>query len=238
VPPRKSPTTRTSRPGSHPSGTSAATVRQLASRARATSSTDPAAPAAASEPPSAAPKQRRPRAERTPLSPTARSRILLSILAVATVALGSLAAWFASQASSLNSAPSAQNSALTNSAATSQITSQARSAIDALFSYNYADPAPTTAAASRWLTGSAVAQYARLFGEVHQEAPTQQLVVTTTVSNIGVETLQGGNARVLVFVTESDRRGTGGATASAPAMLAINLTQSSATWKIDGIDTY
>lgn len=234
MPPRKSSTTRTSRPGSHPSGTSAATVRLLASRARAASSdvadvedVEPDAPPAV-----AAPKVR------TPLSPTARSRVLVGVLAVVTVALGSLAAWFASQASGLNSAPSAQNSALSNSAATSQITSQARSAIDALFSYNYAAPGPTTAAASRWLTGAAVQQYSRLLGEVHQEAPKEQLVVTTTVSNIGVETIQGGSARAIVFVTESDRRGTAGATASAPAMLAINLTQADGTWKIDGIDTY
>lgn len=231
MPPRKSSTTRTSRPGSHPSGTSAATVRLLASRARVASSSDvendePDAPAT--------PKVRRPRA----VSPAAKSRVLIGVLAVVTVALGSLAAWFASQASSLNSAPSAQNSALTDSAATSQITSQARTAIDALFSYNYAAPGPTTAAASRWLTGAAVQQYARLLGEVHQEAPKEQLVVTTTVSNIGVETIQGGSARALVFVTESDRRGTGGATASAPALLAINLTQSGGGWKIDGIDTY
>ena len=227
MPPRKSSATRTSRPGSHPSGTSAATVRLLASRARGASSDVDVAP----EP--VTPKERR-----SPLSPATRTRLLVGVLAVVTVVLGGLAAWFASQASNLNSAPSAQNSALANSAATSQITSQARTAISALFSYNYAAPGPTTAAASRWLTGAAVQQYARLFGEVHQEAPKEKLVVTTTVSNIGVETLQGDSARALVFVTESDRKGTGGATASAPAMLAINLTQTNGTWKIDGIDTY
>jgi Mce-associated membrane protein len=228
VPPRKSSATRTSRPGSHPSGTSATTVRLLASRARAASSSDDVDLA-----PAPAPKERR-----SPISPATRTRLLVGVLAVATLVLGGLAAWFASQASNLSSAPSAQNSALSNSAATSQITSQARSAIAALFSYNYAAPGPTTAAANRWLTGAAVQQYARLFGEVHQEAPKQQLVVTTTVSNIGVETIQGGSARALVFVTESDRKGTGGSTASAPAMLAINLTQTGGTWKIDGIDTY
>lgn len=223
MPPRKPSATRTSRPGSHPSGTSAATVRLLASRARAAD--------LAPEP--VAPKEHRP-----PLSPAARSRILVGVLGVLTVIVGGLAAWFASQAGSLNSAPSAQNSALSNSAATSQVTSQTRGAIAALFSYNYAAPGPTTTAASRWLTGAAVQQYARLFGQVHQEAPKEQLVVATTVNDIGVETLQGGSARVLVFVTESDRKGSGGATASAPAMLAINLTQAGGTWKIDGIDTY
>jgi Mce-associated membrane protein len=164
--------------------------------------------------------------------------ITLVALAVTTLVLGGLAAWFGTEASSLHNQPSARNLALADPAETSQVTSQVTSAIDALFSYNYASPGTTTKAASRLLTGAAVRQYAALFAEVKKKAPQDKLIVTTTVSNIGVELLTPGTARVLVFATESD--GSAGATtpSTAGAMLAVNAVLDGGTWRIAGIDTF
>jgi len=163
--------------------------------------------------------------------------ILLLILAVATLAFGGLAAWFGTEAGSLTGTPSARNGALSDPARTSQVTSQVTSAIDVLFSYDYAAPGPTTRAADRLLTGAAVRQYASLFGQIQRQAPKQKLIVTTTVTNTGVELLSGNTARVLVFAVESDRKA-GGTPATAGAMLAVNVVRTGGTWKIEGIDTF
>jgi len=162
---------------------------------------------------------------------------LPSLLAAVTLVLGGLAAWFGAEAAALNGTPSAQNLALADPAETSQVTAQVTSAIGALFSYDYAAPDPTTQAANRLLTGAAVREYAALFGQVHQQAPKQKLVITTTVSNVGVELLTPDTARVLVFAVESDRKANG-TSSSAGAMLAVNVVRDGGTWKIEGIDTF
>jgi len=163
--------------------------------------------------------------------------LLPAVLAVITVVLGGLAAWFGAEASSL-STPATQNAALTDPAATNTVSRQVSSAINALFSYDYAFPGPTTQAARRLLTGQAIAQYASLFGQVQREAPRQKLIVTTTVTDTGVEMLDGAHARVLVFAVESDRRAAGGQPATAGAMLGVNAILQGTTWKISGIDTF
>lgn len=159
------------------------------------------------------------------------------LLAVVTLALGGLAAWFGTEAAALNGTPSAQNRALADPAETSQVTRQVTSAIGTLFSYDYAAPGPTTQAARRLLTGAAVREYAALFGPIQRQAPKQHLVVTTTVTSAGVELLTPDTARVLVFAVESDRKA-GGTPATAGAMLAVNAVRAGGTWKIEGIDTF
>lgn len=145
---------------------------------------------------------------------------------------------FAASAHNLTSVVAAQNGALTDSAATSQVYGQVTSAIDALFSYDYANPGPTTATARRLLTGPAVRRHASLLGQVQREAPGKKPIVTTGVTNVGVEMLAAGSARVLAFTVETDKSASGGQPASAGAMLAVNAVLQGSTWKIEGIDTF
>ena len=95
----------------------------------------------------------------------------------------------------------------------------------------------------RWLSDAVflvimVVLAAAGLAEFYDLAQKDKLVVTTTVSNIGVEMLTGNTARVLVFATESD--GSAGATTptTAEAMLAVNAVLDGSTWKIEGIDTF
>jgi Mce-associated membrane protein len=158
------------------------------------------------------------------------------VLAALTVVFGCLAAWFGAEAGSANSGTDTQNTALTNASATSVVSGQIASEVGTLFSYNYISPQPTVAAASHDLTGAAVSQYAALFGRVRQLAPQDQLIVTTSVTNVGVEMLNGSTARVLVFARESDRRANQAAGTPVTAMLAVNATLAGGQWKISGID--
>ena len=243
-PQRRSPSAK-GRPRPSPPGIDTATVRWLAARARRTREANGHVPQTGPD----GPQSGRPTSAPAPaglapaaIAPAPRRRLrplaLPVALAAVTVVLGGLAAWFAASAHNLTSAAAAQNGALTDSAATSQVSSQITSAVDALFSYDYAAPGPTMAAARRLLTGPAVRQYASLFGQVRREAPGKKLIVTTAVTNVGVEMLTAGSARVLVFAVETDRSASGGQAASAGAMLAINAVFQGSAWKIEGIDTF
>jgi Mce-associated membrane protein len=159
-------------------------------------------------------------------------------LTVVTLVCGGLATWFGTQAGAVTSAPSASNHALSDPGETSQVTSQVTGAVQRLFSYDYANPAPTQNAAAALLTGVAVKQYATLFAAVKQAAMKNKLVVTTTVSQAGVETLSGGTARVLVFATESNGSAGASAPTTAEAMLAVNAVRTGSAWKIEGLDTF
>lgn len=172
-------------------------------------------------------------------SPRRRSPLFLpAVLAVVTVLLGGLAVWSGVQAHNLTGAGAGQNKALTDDAATTKIIGQVTSAVSAIFSYTYSDPGRTQRAAQRELTGKAIQQYQTVFGTMQRDAARyQQLVLTTTVTNVGVEMLQGNRARVLIFgdqvLTSASQR-----PQSFGAMVAMELVQQGGTWKIDDIDTF
>jgi Mce-associated membrane protein len=163
--------------------------------------------------------------------------LLPTVLGAAAVTLGSLAIWFGVAASSTGNGVDTQNTALTNAAATAQVNRQVDKAFSTVFSYNYANTAATLQAARTLLTGKAVGEYDSLFKVVEQEAPKEKLVLTTTVTSSGVETLSGNTARVLIFANQQDTNASH-QTTDAGAMLAINAVQVNGQWKIASIDAF
>ncbi|WP_327291435.1 hypothetical protein [Streptomyces sp. NBC_01198] len=166
--------------------------------------------------------------------------VAVTLLAVLTVLLGGFAAVAASRASALHDTVAAHNTALTDTARTSEIKGQIAQAVNAVFSYDYADTARTDTAARRLLTGKAVQQYAGMLAQVRTQAPAQKLVLTTTVTDTGVETIDGDRAHVLVF---ADQRNTSTAKAGAgstyaAAMFAVDAVHQDGIWKIASIDTF
>ncbi|MFI0899344.1 hypothetical protein [Streptomyces sp. NPDC020983] len=172
--------------------------------------------------------------------PRRRLPVALALLAAATVLLGGFAALAASRASGLHDSVAAHNTALTDTARTSEVKGQVAEAVNAVFSYDYADPARTDDAAKRLLTGKAVQQYATMLAQVRAQAPTRKLVLTTTVTDTGVDTIDGNRAHVLVY---ADQRNTSTAKAGAgstyaPAMFAVDAVRTGGTWRIAAIDTF
>ncbi|MFJ1583528.1 hypothetical protein ACIOC1_09440 [Streptomyces sp. NPDC088197] len=162
-------------------------------------------------------------------------------LALLTVLLGGLAAWSAGKASDLRDSVASGNTALTDTARTSEVKGTVAQAVNAVFSYNYADTARTDDAAKRVLTGKAVQQYATMLTQVRAQAPAQKLVLTTTVTDTGVELLDGDRARVLVFADQSNTstaKSANAATTYAAAMFAVDAVHQDGTWKIASIDTF
>jgi Mce-associated membrane protein len=160
------------------------------------------------------------------------------LLGGAAVVLAAFAVVAGIQAHNLRGQQASHNAALADAAATSQVRRQVTSAINTIFSYNYADIATTRAAAQRLLTGPAVKEYDSLFRLVQKDAPAQHLVLTTKVTDAGVELLVGDRARVLIFADQRDTRRTTSETSYAGAMFAVNAVRQGGRWKIENIDTF
>jgi Mce-associated membrane protein len=160
------------------------------------------------------------------------------VLGVVTVLLGGFAVFAGIEWHNLSSGDSAQNTAITDNAGTSEVKGEITSAVNTLFSYNYTDLAKTQNAVPTLLTGTALCQYNLIFKTVLQQAPTQKLVFTTTVVDSAVQMLEGDNARVLLVVDEHDTRATTNQSSDATAMFAVNAVRNDNKWQISGIDTF
>lgn len=200
----------------------------------ATPAADPAAPATdpATATGSATGTTRRP----------SRTAVLAGALALLTVLLGGFAAWAANRASDLRDSSVTGNTALTDTARTSEVKGAIAQDVDAVFSYDYADTARTDTVAKRVLTGRAVQQYAAMLAQVRAQAPAKKLVLTTTVTDTGVVTIDGDRARVLVYADQrntstASSAGAGGSTYAA-AMFAVDAVRQGGSWKIASIDTF
>ncbi|MFD9497879.1 hypothetical protein [Streptomyces sp. NPDC060035] len=169
-----------------------------------------------------------------------RLRIRLpAVLCAATLLLGAFAAWAFASAGTLREDPSRQNTALTDISRTSEVKGQITEAVGAVFSYNYASPAKSDRAARTHLVGRAVQQHKDMLAEVRAQAPKQKLVLTTTVTQSGVERLDGDRARLLVFADQSNTRtGKAEETTYAAAMFAVDAVRRGDTWRISAIDTF
>ena len=175
-----------------------------------------------------------------PPAATARPRhtLALLILGAVTVLLGGFGIWAAMHASTLRTQAAQENTAVIEPAATTAVRDQIDSAAATIFSYNYANTGATRKAAQRLLTGAAIQQYNSLFALVQRDAPAEKLVVTTTVTNSGVELLNGNQARVLIFVNQQDTRSGTSQTTYGGAMLAVTAIHEAGRWKIENIDTF
>lgn len=164
---------------------------------------------------------------------------VVAALGLLTVLLGGFAGWAAMEAATLHDTAATRNTALTDTARTSEVKGMVTQAVNSVFSYNYADTARTDQAAKKLLTGKAVQQYADMLAQVRKQAPVQKLVLTTTVTDSGVELIDGDRARVLIF---ADQRNTRTApkeeTTYAAAMFAVDAVHQDGVWKISNIDTF
>jgi Mce-associated membrane protein len=163
------------------------------------------------------------------------------VLALVTVVLGGFGIWAAVTGHNLRTAAASANAALVNQAATGAVEHDITGAVNTIFSYSYADTARTRAAAQELLAGHAIRQYNQLFALVQRQAPKEKLIVTTRVTNVGVELLTGGRvprARLLVFANQQDTRAGTGQTSYGGAMFAVTAISEHGAWKIENIGTF
>jgi Mce-associated membrane protein len=170
--------------------------------------------------------------------PAPRRPRLLTVLGAAIVVLAAFGVWATIAGHGLRASATAQNTALADRPASAEVTRQVSEAVATIFSYDYADTARTKQAAQTLLTGRAIKQYDSLFALVERQAPQQKLIVTTRVTNTGVEYLTGDRARVLVFANQQDTRAGTHQSSYAGTMFAVTAVRSGTRWKIENIDTF
>jgi Mce-associated membrane protein len=153
------------------------------------------------------------------------TRLLAVVIALA---LG-CTAWFAIETASLSPGDDA---ALVDTAATASVASEVSDAVKAVFSYDYANLARTERAAADVLTGDAVRQYQAQFASARTRAAAEKLVRTTTVRAVGVRSLRGDEASLLLFLDQQTVAQGGGAPSSSAAQLAVTAKRIDGRWKL------
>jgi Mce-associated membrane protein len=154
---------------------------------------------------------------------------------VATVVLAGLAVWFGVGWYGLRYSGPEANEALVSAGATSEVNGQITDAVEKVFSYDFNDTAKTETAARDLLVGPAVQRYNELFAVVKEQAPQQQLIVTTTVKNSAVTRLQGDRAELLLFVDQHAMRANTGESNTGPAQISVSAEKQGDRWKITQI---
>ena len=153
------------------------------------------------------------------------TRVLAVVVALA---LG-CTAWFGIEAASLSPG---DNQALVDLSATASVSAEVSDAVKAVFSYDYANLARTERAASEVLAGDAVRQYQTQFASARTRATSEKLIRTTTVRAIGVRSLRGDSADLLLFLDQQTVTQGGGAPTSSVAQLAVTAKRIDGHWKL------
>ncbi|MFF1465311.1 hypothetical protein [Streptomyces sp. NPDC058330] len=157
-----------------------------------------------------------------------RPRILAAVLAVALLA-GGITLFV--QGQRLRDTPATSNHALTDTAATAQVTGDVSSALSKVFSYGPGTTAATKETAKQVLAGKALQQYAALYGQVEKQAADQKLTLTTQVVRAGVTRLGTGSAHLLVFLDQVYER-EGKAATTAAAQLSVTARLRGGRWVV------
>lgn len=155
-------------------------------------------------------------------------RVPRFLIAIIVLAAG-CAVWFGIQASSLGSDG---NAALVDQAATAEVADQVGAGVKAVFSYDYSNLARTERAAADVLTGEATGQYRDQFASARKRAEEGKLVRTTTVRSLGVRSLRGDQAEVLLFLDQQTMTAGGGAPQSTVSQLSVTAQRVDGRWKI------
>ncbi|GAA4706273.1 hypothetical protein GCM10023215_53100 [Pseudonocardia yuanmonensis] len=171
---------------------------------------------------------------RVPAPPsTTRGTTILAGVTVVALALAALAgvSWW-----TMRHTPAAQNTALVDVAATTQVSQQLGDAVKTVYSYDYTRLDQNEAAAREVITPAFGQQFDALFGEVRKLALEQQAVVTATISQSAVESITGDRAVLVVFLDQQATRAAAGDQAGQQVAAAGRLTVTGqlvdGTWKI------
>jgi Mce-associated membrane protein len=159
-------------------------------------------------------------------------RLRLAVTAMVTAALAVVGGGMLLLADHDRTAGPLANRALVDRTATADVISQVDNALNHVLSYSYRNPAPTDAAAKRYLTGDAVRQWHTLFTQLQQRAPGQKLTFVARVDTAGVDQLDGNSARLLVFLDQKSTRAGDSASSVAAAQVQVSAERVDGQWRI------
>jgi Mce-associated membrane protein len=124
------------------------------------------------------------------------------------------------------------NRAYVDMSATTEVTGQVTTALNAVLSYDYTRPQVAAAAAKRWLAGDAPAQYRLLFQQLQKLAAGQQLTLVARVVTTGVSFLDSTHANLLVFLDQQSTRASDQKSSVSAAQVQISASKIDGGWRI------
>ncbi|MFD8174422.1 hypothetical protein [Streptomyces sp. NPDC059709] len=142
-----------------------------------------------------------------PRPPNGRLRKAALAGTAAALVLGGCGFFYA--AHQLRSEAPARNQALTDTEATTRVAGDVGSALARVFSYTPDGTAAAERSASTVLDGRAARQYETLFARVRDDLTDQRVTLSTRAVRTGVIELDGGRARLLVFLDQTSHKGKG-----------------------------
>ncbi|MFB9905298.1 hypothetical protein [Allokutzneria oryzae] len=161
--------------------------------------------------------------------------MLPAALVAVAVVFAALAVWFAAGAANERAASGVDNRALVDTGVTTEVAGQVTTAVQSVFSLDYADMGKAERTAKDVLTGKAVEQYNALFAEVRKLAPEQKIVLTTTTRQVGVKSVEGDRALVLVFADQHVERTADGRREDVPVQVTLTTERIDGRWRISDI---
>ncbi|WP_368857855.1 hypothetical protein [Streptomyces sp. R1] len=163
--------------------------------------------------------------------PSGRLRRTALAGTAAVLVLGGCGFFYA--AHQLRSEAPARNQALTDTEATTRVVGDVGNALARVFSYTPDGTAAAERSASTVLDGRAARQYETLFARVREDLTDQRVTLSTRAVRTGVIELDGGRARLLVFLDQASRKGEGDAEATtAAAQLTVTARLDGDRWRI------
>lgn len=128
-----------------------------------------------------------------------------------------------------------RDEAVLDDVATTEVIGDVPTALGKVFTYGPDDVAAAEQAANSDLSGAALTQYRRLFGQVKRQAPAQRVTLTTRVVRAGVVSLSGDTARLLVFLDQTATRAGKADGTPAAAQLMVTVHRDRGHWSITGL---
>jgi Mce-associated membrane protein len=198
-------------------------------------------PKASPEPepePEAPVRQRRPLGER--LAPVGRRLVALRprtvlgpiVMVLVAAVLTAAGFWFRGEAGLVLDGGSAANKALADTGATTDVVTQVTRDMETVASYKYTDLAGAQKAGQAVSTGQFLDDYNKLFEQVKAQAPAQKAVVSGKVIKIGVRLLQGDNAELLAFLTQTTTRADTNQSKPVGLVYTVDAHRSGGKWLI------
>lgn len=232
MPPRRR-STQTRRP--RVAGLAPAAARSDTQRPKATVDLEvratPADDGAVKEPVAAGPS-------RSPVLRAAPSTRSVLLLTGALVVFLALAVLFAVLDHSARSTPAAQNTALTDVAATAEVAGQLGDALETVYSFDFARLDENERAARAVITPGFAAEFDQLFAQVRELAPQQQAVVSATVTMAAVQTIEGDRAVLVAFMDQQATRVANDEQLTAAGRLTVTGERVDGRWEISKVHSH
>lgn len=166
-----------------------------------------------------------------------RPRTILGPIVMVLVAAVLTAAGFLlrGQAGLVLDSGSAANKALDDTGATTDVITQVTRDMETVSSYKYTDLAGAQKAGQAVSTGKFLDDYNKLFEQVKSQAPAQKAVVTGQVAKIGVRVLQGDDAILLAFLTQTTTRADTNQSNSVGLVYTVTAHHQDGKWLISDL---